>query len=296
MKLPDPLASRLMPAVFVFLWSTGWITARAAAPFAQPLTFLSVRYALAAIAVALMALALAAPWPANRNAWIHALVAGVLLHAGYLGGVWWAIAHGVPAGVSGVIAGVQPILTALFAPLLLAETISRRQWLGIVLGFAGIVLVLWPSLAAIALSDLGAAAVPLAINLLAMVSVTAGTFYQKRFAAAGDLRTLTAIQYFGALAATLPVALLTEDLRFVVNAQTIAAMAWSVAALSIGGVALLLLLIRRGAVSRMASLIYLVPPAVALEAFLLFGETLSLLQVAGMAVTAIGVALVVKTA
>lgn len=296
MTLPELLSRRLMPAVFVFLWSTGWIAARAAAPYADPLTFLSVRYAFAAVAMLIVALLFAAAWPADRSGWVHALMAGVLLHAGYQGGVWWAVAQGVPTAVSGVVAGVQPILTALFAPFILSETVSRRQWAGIMLGFAGIFLVLQPSLARASAADLGTIAIPLAINLLAVVSVTAGTFYQKRFAAVGDLRTLAAIQYFGALAATLPVALLMEDLRFVVNAQTIAAMAWSVAALSIGGVALLLLLIRRGAVSRMASLIYLVPPAVALEAFVLFGETLSLLQVAGMAVAAAGVALVVKTA
>jgi drug/metabolite transporter (DMT)-like permease len=218
----------------------------------------------------------------------------VLLHAIYLGGVWWAISRGLPAGISGLIAAVQPILTALLAPLVLGERISRRHWAGIGLGFAGIVLVLWPKLAGLSGAALAQQIEPLAVNVLGMVSVTAGTFYQKKYVQTGDLRTITTLQYAGAFAVTLPIAFLTEPMRIEWNTIMVLNLGWAVFALSIGAIGLLLLLIRRGAVSRAAALIYLVPPAVALEAFLLFGETMSPLQVAGMVITAFGVALAVR--
>jgi drug/metabolite transporter (DMT)-like permease len=191
---------------------------------------------------------------------------------------------------------LQPILTAALAPLLLRERIGGKQWLGIVLGFVGIIIVLSPKLAAVNASDFGAVTIPLAINAIAMIAVTAGTFYQKRYIHSGDLRTVTILQYAGALAVTLPVAYLIEPMRLDINATTILIMLWSVLAISIGAIALLLLLIRRGEVSRAAQLIYLVPPTAAVQAWLLFGEQLSPLQLAGMALTVIGVALASRAA
>ncbi|NJL08807.1 MAG: DMT family transporter [Methylacidiphilales bacterium] len=281
--------NRLAPLAFVLIWSTGWIVAGAIAPYADPLTFLLVRYALAGFCLALFALAVAAPWPRRWADIGHGLVSGALIHAVYLGGVWWAIANGVPAGMSALIAALQPILTAAFAPWLAGERIRAGQWVGIVLGFAGIVLVVTPKIAAADPGELGVVLVPLAVNIAAMVSVTLGTFYQKRFVATVDLRTSTTVQYAGALIVTLPAAYLLEDMRLEWNAVTIGWMAWSVLAISIGAVALLLLLIRRGAVARAASLIYLVPPAAALQAYVLFGETLTWVQILGMALAAIGV-------
>jgi drug/metabolite transporter (DMT)-like permease len=285
---------RAVPLVFVLLWSTGWISARFSAPYADPFTILSVRYVLAGLLLAAIAVGFRAQWPATRAEAGHALVSGMLLHAIYLGGVWYAIARGLPAGISGLIAAVQPILTALLAPGLVGERISRIQWAGIALGFTGIALVLEPKLAGITWGELGPVAWPIAINVVAMVSVTLGTFYQKRFIATGDLRTVTVLQYVGALALTLPLALATENLRIEWNWTVVLTLAWSVLALSMGAIALLLLLIRRGAVSRAAALIYLVPPAVAIEAFFLFGERMILAQVVGMAVTAAGVALATR--
>lgn len=285
---------RVAPVLFVLLWSTGWVSARAAAPYADPLTFLATRYALAGLALALFAGFAGATWPRRAADIGHLAISGILIHAIYLGGVWWAIAHGVPAAISGLIAAVQPILTALLAPALLGETITVRQWLGIALGFGGIAMVLSPKLVGVQAAGLEGAALALAINVVAMISVTLGTFYQKRFVATSDLRTATVWQYIAAAAVTFPLAFLIEDLRLEWNAQTIATMAWSVIGLSIGAIGLLLLLIRHGAVSRAAMLIYLVPPAVAIEVFFLFGETLTPLQIAGIAVTAIGVALAVK--
>ena len=287
------LLLKIAPGLFVLIWSTGWISARFAAPYADPLTFLSLRYACAGAILAAFAFATGTVWPRGKAAG-HAAFSGVLLHAIYLGGVWWAIAHGLPAGISGLIAAVQPILTALLAPRLIGETITKRQWLGIALGFGGIVLVLWPKLARLSGAALTAALEPLAINVLAMVSVTFGTFYQKKYLQTGDLRTVTTLQYLGAVAVTLPVAFFTEPMRIAWNTVMVLNLAWAVLALSIGAIGLLLLLIRRGAVSRAAALIYLVPPAVAVEAFFLFGETMSPLQALGMAVTATGVALAVR--
>lgn len=285
---------RAAPALFVLIWSTGWIGARAAAPYCDPLTFLTYRYALAVLALLLFSVAVRAKWPATLRDAAHALFSGVLLHAVYLGAVWWAISHGVPTGVSGVIAGVQPILTALLAPSFAGESISRNQWLGIVLGFIGIGLVLEPKLAGVDASALQAIILPLIVNVIGMIGVTFGTFYQKRFVPTGDLRTTTLLQYVGAGLVTAPVAAVLEPMHMEWNWTVIVTMAWAVLGLSIGAISLWLVMIRRGAVSRAAALVYLVPPTVAIEAMLLFGETLDSIQVIGMLVTALGVALAVR--
>jgi len=288
---PPPTTAwiRAAPLTFALLWSSGFIVAKYAAPDADPFTFLVVRFALTAIILGLIAVASRAPWPARPREAVHSIVAGVLLHGGYLAGVWWAIAQGLPAGITGLITAVQPLLTALLAAPLLGERVISRQWCGIVAGFIGIVLVLAPRLAAVDVAALGPIALPMLAVLAATVSVTLGTFYQKRFAAGADLRTGTALQFVGALAVVTPLALATEPMRFEPTATLLAALAWSVLGMSIAAVVLLLLLIRYDAVSRVAALIYLVPPLTALEAFILFGESLSTVQVVGIAVTASGV-------
>ncbi len=288
----DPLL-RAAPAVFVLLWSTGWIVAGLAARHADPLTFLSIRFAIAAGGLGLFALAVSAPWPRGAHA-VHAVISGVLLHGLYLGSVWWAVKHGVPAVMSGLLAAVQPILTALLAPSLLGERITRRQALGIAAGFVGVALVLGPRLAATPWEALGPVVGPLLVNVLGMVSVTFGTFYQKRFIPTGDLRTVTVLQYVGAVLTTLPAAWLIEDMRMDWNLESSLVMAWSVVAISFGAIGLLLMLIRRGAVSRAAALIYLVPPTVAVQGYLMFGETLGMVQLVGVAVTVAGVALTTR--
>lgn len=288
------LWQRVAPFAFALLWSTGWISAGAAAPYADPLTFLLVRFSCAAAILAGLVAISRAPWPATRAETGHIIVSGLLIHAVYLAAVWWAVAHGVPAGVSGVIAALQPILTALFAPWLLGERLSARQWLGVVLGFLGILLVLEPKIATAISAGSLPAGIPLAINVGGMVAVTLGSIYQKRFVPTGDLRTMTLIQYLASAAVMLPAAFLLEPMRIEWNWIVAATLAWSVLALSIGGVALYLMLIRRGAVSQAAALIYLVPPAAAIEAWFLFGEKLSPIQLAGIVVTAMGVAWAVK--
>ena len=285
------LVNRAIPLIFVLLWSTGWIVARFSADYADPLTFLSVRYLLAGGVLVIYALIARAAWPQSRADYGHALVSGVLIHAIYLGGVWWAIRQGVPTPISALIAALQPILTTLMAPALLGEKIQVSRWLGVLLGLTGLLLVLSPKLIGVNTDAMRANLWPMAVNCIAMVSVTLGTFYQKRFIHSGDLRSITVLQYTGALAVTLPVAWLIEPMRIVWNPLMIGVTAWSVLALSIGAIALLLLLIRRGEVSRSAQLIYLVPPAASVQAWLLFNEGLSTIQIAGMVVTMLGVAL-----
>ncbi len=282
-----PSLIRAAPLAFAVLWSSGFIVARFAAPDADPFTFLTVRFAVTIVVLGLIVVASRAPWPASAGAAGHSMVVGVLLHGGYLAGVWWAVAHGLPAGISALITAAQPLLTAVLAAPLLGERVTRRQRLGIGLGFVGIVLVLAPRLAGIDVAAL--AALPVLANFGATVSVTLGTFYQKRLVAGADLRTGTLLQFVGALTVVTPLALATETLRFDPTPTLLAALAWSVLAISLAAIALLLLLLRHGEIARVAALIYLVPPLTALEAFILFGERLSAVQIAGVALTATGV-------
>jgi drug/metabolite transporter (DMT)-like permease len=287
---------RAAPLTFAFLWSSGFIAAKYAVPDAEPFTFLIARFGSTVLILTLIALASRAPWPTTGVEAGHSMAAGMLLHGGYLGGVWWAVAHGLPAGIAGLFSAVQPLLTALLAGPLLGELVTRRQWVGIVAGFVGIVLVLAPSLAAVGRAAIAEVAWPMIVNLAAVVSLTFGTFYQKRFVATADLRTGTCLQFIGALAIVTPLALATETLRFDISPTLLAALAWSVLVMSIAAIVLLMLMIRHGEVSRIATLIYLVPPMTALEAYVLFGEQLSPVQIAGMAIAAIGVWLAMRRA
>jgi len=278
--------ARLMPLTFVGIWATGFLVARLVAPHVDPLTFLSMRFVLSAAAFAGIAAVAGAPWPRGVRAWRDALVAGVLMQGVYLGGVFWSVRHGLPAGISALVTGLQPLLTAVLAFPLLGERVGLRRWAGIGIGFAGALLVLSPGLRAAE----GVLVVPLLASGLGMVGMTLGTIWQKRTGAAADLRTGAAVQFIGAAAVTAPVAWLTEAGRFDGAWQAWAGLGWAVCGLSLGAISLLLLLIRRGAVAGVASLFYLVPPVVAVLAFLLFGEALTAMQVAGMAVAAVGVA------
>lgn len=285
--MPAPLLPRLAPPLFVLIWATGFVVARLVAPFADPLTFLSLRFAIAALVLAVLALAVRAPWPTTRRGWRDGLVAGALLHGVYLGGVFWAVKHGLPAGIAALIAGLQPLATGLLVGPWLGETVSPRRWVGIAVGALGAALVVAPKLGA---AD-GFPPLPLAVCVLAMLSITAGTIWQKRTAGAADLRTNAVVQYLGALLVTAPLMLVLEDMRLEPSASLWIGLAWAVFGLSIGAIGLLLFLIRRGAVAGVAALLYLVPPVSALMAFGFFGETLSPVQIAGMLIAAAGVAI-----
>jgi len=286
-----PLLLRAMPLLFTFLWSTGWVVAGYSARYADALTFLVIRFASAAALLTAIALVMGAPWPRGRRAVLDMAITGILLHGVYLAGVWWAVRHGLPAAISGLIAGLQPILTALFAPVLVKERISGIRWLGIACGFLGIALVLQPQLAGVEPTALWGVLAPMLINIGGMFAVTFGSFYQKARVVSGDLRTMTAIQYIAAALFVLPFAFVFEPMRVEWNLTMVLVLAWSVIVLSIGSIWLYLFMIRRGEVSRIATFLYLVPALVAVEAWMLFGETLTPLQIGGMAVTVLGVAL-----
>jgi drug/metabolite transporter (DMT)-like permease len=276
-----------VPALFVLLWSTGFIVARLVAPHIEPLTFLALRYSLTIPSLALIALAAGAAWPRGARAWVTAIGVGMLMQGVYLGGVFWSVRHGLPAGIAALIVGLQPLATAALAGPVLGERVSLQRWAGIVLGMLGVALVLLPGLR-------GGAGFPLIAVLVcvcAMAAITFGTIIQKRSGSALDLWPNMIAQFCGGFALTLPAAWLTETMRVDLGAQTLAGLFWAVFGLSVGANALLLLLIRRGAVAGVAALLYLVPPVAALMAYLMFGEALAPLQWAGMAVAAAGVAI-----
>ena len=283
---------RFAPVLFVLIWSTGWITARAAAPLADPLTFLTARFVLAAALLALIMLAFRVRLPRSRRAWMHGIASGVLLHAIYLGGVWYSIDQGLATPLAGIIAALQPLLTAVLAVTWLAEHLTRKQWLGLTLGFVGLVIALLPKLFELEGQAFTTGAWLMAINVVSIISVTLGSLYQKRFLPDGDLRAITLMQYIGAALVIFPVALATENLHIELTLQSALVMAWAVFGLSFAAIGLYLLLIRHGAVSRAATLIYLIPPLVAVEAWILFDEALSPLAIGGMLLTVLGVYLV----
>ena len=279
-----------MPWVFVLIWSTGFIVARYGMAHAPPLGFLSLRYALSLACFGAW-IAVARPaWPSSRRQGWHLAVVGVLIRAGYLGGVWSAVKAGIGAGTVALLVGLQPVLTALWLtrhPV--AEKTSaagRRQWAGLALGLGGVMLVLWPKLGAGELT-----AWNFSLALLALLCITTGTLYQKRFVGPCDVRTANFLQLAAALAVTLPLALLESE-PIVFHPQLIGAMAWSVVGLTLGGSSLLYLLIQRGAATEVSSLMYLVPPCTALLAWMLFDEAFTPVMGLGLALTAGGVALV----
>lgn len=279
------------PHVFVLLWATGFIVARLSAGHVEPFTFLAIRFPVAILAFIVIAVLAGARWPRGRQA-LHAGVAGALLHAGYLGPVYWAVANGMPAGVSALIVGLQPLITAFLAASLLGEPIGRRHWAGLAIGIAGVALVLQPGLSRAGLNGITAATT--AMVLFGTFSVSIGTVYQKRFAASLPLASGGVYQYVGASLVMLAAAGLFESFGFDGSLQAWVALAWSVVVLSVSAILLLMLLIRHGDVGRVSSFIFLVPGVAAVMAWLLFGETLLPIQIAGMAVCAAAVLIVTR--
>lgn len=282
---------RAMPAVFVLIWSTGFIVARFGMPHAPPMTFLAWRYALSIACFGVWIALARVAWPRTPAQWGHLAVTGALMHAGYLGGVWAAVKAGMGAGLSALIVGLQPVLTAVWLSAT-GGRVTARQWLGLTLGLAGLVLVVGHKFGHGGPGD-SATPVNLACAVTALLSITAGTLYQKRFLAPCDVRTANTVQLAAALVVTLPLAWLErEPMRW--NLESAGAMAWSVLGLTLGGSSLLYLLIQRGAAASVASLMYLVPPCTALLAWVLFGEPITAATLTGTALTALGVALVVR--
>lgn len=278
---------RFVPATFVVLWATGFIGARYAMPWAEPFTFLALRFLLAAVPLRLLMVALRSRRVGAREAF-HGVIAGVLMHGVYLGGVFWAIHRGLPAGLSALIVGLQPLITAVIAGKLLKETILPRHWAGLVVGFAGVVIVLWPKLG---LLGSGVTAATLAASVVSVFGMSLGTVWQKRFASGADLLAGTFWQYVGGTAAAALASLLFETQAVEFNGELLFALAWLVLVLSIGAIFLLMVMIREGAMAKVASLFYLVPATTALIAWILFGEELAPIQIAGMAIATFGVGL-----
>lgn len=283
---------RAMPWVFVLIWSTGFIVARYGMPHAPPMSFLAVRYALSILCFLPWIVLAGVKWPSDRRQALHLAVTGVLMHAGYLGGVWAAVKAGMGSGLSSLIVGIQPVLTAIWLTSVGGHHVSRRQWLGLLLGFAGLVLVVSRKFGAGGPGD-SANWLNLSFAVMALFAITVGTLYQKRFVQPCDVRTANTVQLAAALVVTLPLALLeAETMHW--NAELVGAMAWSVLGLTLGGSSLLYMLIQRGAAASVTSLMYLVPPCTALIAWVLFAEPITATTIAGTALTAFGVSLVVR--
>lgn len=289
---------KAMPAVFVLIWSTGFIVARYGMPYAPPFTFLLWRYFFSILCFLPWIVLARVAWPIERKQFLHLAVTGVLMHAGYLGGVWAAVKAGMGSGLSALIVGIQPVLTAIWLSAMASgggqHHVSRRQWLGLLLGFVGLVMVVSRKFVQGTPLD-HVTPQNMAWAVMALLAITTGTLYQKRFVKPCDVRTANTVQLIAAAVVTIPLAgLEPEGMQW--NGQLMGAMAWSVLGLTLGGSSLLYLLIQRGAAATVASLMYLVPPTTAFIAWVLFGEQITALTLLGTAITAVGVSLVVRPA
>src|SRR5690554_6428526 len=285
-----------MPLLFVVLWSTGFIGAKFGLPYAEPFTFLFIRFALTLALLIPLAHWLSGEWPRSARLWGHIAVSGLLVHGAYLGGVFYGIYLGMPAGLASLLVGLQPLLTAGLAGPLLGERLGGRQWLGLVLGLVGVVLVLGGKLdpGEALFQGFGFGAGALLAILVALLGISGGTLYQKRHCTGMPLLSGTVVQYLAAGVVLGLGALLFEE-RSVTWTPTFAlTLGWLVLVLSISAILLLMALIKRGEASRVASLFYLVPPVTALQAWWLFDEALPPISLVGMAVAIAGVVLVVR--
>ncbi len=281
---------RIAPVLFVLLWSTGFIGSRLGAPYAEPFTFLTLRFAVVLALlwpVAILTGTAARNWRERANS----IVTGLMIHGGYLGGVFWSIRHGMPPGVSALIVSLQPILTGLLSAPLLGERLTSRHWLGLVLGLAGTILILEPGLTLTLGADSGITAATIGANVLALCAITAATLYQKRFSSATNLLAGTIWQYSGAILLVGAGSLLFETRDVHWAPEFFFALGWLVVVLSIGAVLLLMLLIRSSAVVSVSGLFYLQPAVVALVAWQMFGDTLVPLQLGGLALATVAVLL-----
>ena len=279
-----------MPAVFVLIWSTGFIVARYAMPHCPPMKFLMARYVFSVLAFCAWIFWAKVPWPQSTAQWRHLAVTGVLMHGGYLAGVWMAVRHGMGSGLTALIVGLQPVLTAIWISHRGGQ-VTHRQWTGLWLGFGGLLLVVLRKL----VESLEVSPFTLPMAILALLSITAGTLYQKTYVKPCDVRSANCVQLMAAGLVSLPFALF-ESAPVQWHTDLIGAMAWSVLGLTLGGSSLLYMLIQRGAAASVSSLMYLVPPTTAIMAWFLFDEPLTLVTLVGITLTALGVSLVVRKA
>ncbi len=281
----EKIAVFAAPAVFVVLWASGFIGAKFGLPYAEPMTFLTIRMAAAAVLIGIVILLTRPPWP-RRDGVLHNAVTGVFVHGLYLGGVFVSIQNHLPAGLVALVVGLQPLLTATVANRWLGERVIPQQWAGLVLGVIGVALVVQGKAAG------ETTAVGWIAAVVALVGMTIGTLYQKRYGGSSDWRPGFLIQYSAAAVVLAVAALLFETRTVQWTAEFVFALAWLVIVLSFGAIWLLYFLIRRQAAARVVSLFYLTPPITALMAYAAFGERLEPLALLGMAVCVAGVFLV----
>ncbi len=278
-----------VPVIFVLLWGTGFIGAKYINPYTEPLTFLAIRFAIAAAALTLLAIALGAPWPATWREGGHIIVAGLLLHGIYLGGVFSAVAEGVSTGVSALVVGLQPLLAAGLVGRLLGEKISAAGWVGLAIGFVGVGMVVWERVLVGAATGAG-----LALAFIGLFGITAGALYQKKFCAALDLRSGNALQ-LAASAVLMTIAALAFETREILwTGEFIFGLIWLSLMLSIAAISLLYYMLRIGRASKVTSIFYLTPAVTAIMGFMMFGETLGALAIGGIVLAGAGVALINK--
>jgi len=279
--------ARWAPALFVLLWSTGFVGAKYGLPYSEPITFLWIRFAVVTLLLGAIVLVARPAFPRDPVVWLHIAVSGLLLHSIYLGGVFSAIDAGIDSGISALIVGVQPLLVALLVGPLLGESLTRQQWTGFLLGLGGLVLVLFKTFEVGRLPLDG-----LVANIIALLALVAGQLYQKRFVPAMDIRSGTLIQFAAALVFSFVYARLFETGQVQWHPDFLFALAWLCIVLSLGAMSLLWYLIRHGAASKTASLFYLVPVGTAIFGYLIFDEVLTLTQMLGIALTVTGVAII----
>jgi len=287
----NPWVHRLAPwiaPIFVILWSTGFIIAIYGMPHAEPMTFLVLRFSGVVVCMLPIVFLSKAPWPSESQV-IHIAISGIFLQAGYVGGVWIAVKEGMSAGLIALIVGLQPILTAWLAALI-AEKVTKQQWLGLVIGLMGVGLVVWTKLSLIGLSWLS-----LGFGFFALLSITAGTLYQKKYCSQFDIRTGSVIQFAASVLICVPLMLIFDTMEIEWVPEMIGALLWGIFALSIGAISLLFILIRNGETTRVTSLMYLTPPTTALMAWALFNEPITWTIVLGIALTSSAVLLVNKS-
>ncbi len=272
-----------IPWLFVLLWSSGFIGSKLGVPYAEPFTFLTMRYCIVLAVLVPIALISRAPWPKGKRQMLHVAIAGLLIHAVYLSGCVWSLRLGLPSGIVSLIVSMQPLFTAAFAGMVLGERVLPRQWGGLAQGFIGTALVVAHK------TGSGLTFLMTVPAVAALIGITMGTMWQKRHCPAFDLRTSTVVQYAASLVVTAVLALTTETMRVEWSGQFVFALLWVALVLSIGAISLLNHLIRSGTAVNVASLFYTVPAVTVLMAWGIFGETLTGLSLFGMAVAVLGV-------
>jgi drug/metabolite transporter (DMT)-like permease len=283
----EKYAIAAMPMLFVFLWSTGFIGAKLGLPYIEPMTFLAIRFVACSLLFLPFVLLTTTRWPATWQETAHIGFAGLLMHGGYLGSVFWAISLGVPAGTSALIAGIQPLIVAALAGIVLKENVTPRQWIGLLAGLGGVFLVVVNKLSLSEGSEFG-----YVLCFISLFSMSIGTLYQKKYCSDMSLKSGNFIQFVVVSLYFVLLSFVMEEQVITWSAELAFALVWLIFVLSLGAVSLLYVLLRKGAASSVSSLFFLVPPCTAIVAFILFDETLSGNSLIGMVVAIFGVALV----